>query len=1283
MGLSPMRGDAFASKLFKDSGMNIRFKLGSASACLALLLLASCGGGDSENKTDTAGRRARALAVPQVPSPTLTAAWTQLPNPNYAPPNGPYTRVWTEMTWDSVRQEIVLFGGNGPTSYENDVWAYNGTSTLWTNLDPNVFCPGNTGFSKPNGTDDTAFKYDPENNLYWVFGAASGYRCLSYATTHTAGPGTSTTSIVDTSLTQTTDGTFTNWRVRVGNTDVGVTAYDGSSKTLALDAAVTGLTANSSYLLYATTGAGVWYYSPVSQSWVGQNTPAGNTGPTPTGARIAPAVDYSTADKAFALFGGWSAGSDRSVWRLDVTTKLWTKLPIPATGAPPHMRELLNSFVYDKVNDVFILFGGQCSYDTTCPDNTFNGSTWAYKLSTNTWTNMGPPAAPSARSQHLMAFDSDNGVVVLHGGVSQGGVINNDTWYYHYPSNTWTQVVPSNPPTPRYLAQVAYDPVRKQTVIFGGQGSTGARADIWGLKLTPSNGLPTVSVTSPSAGSSFTVSTNVAIAANAADSNGSITKVEFFIDGAKIGEALNSPYTLNWVPSSTGTYALTAVAKDNDGNSVTSATVSVTVVPNKAPTVSLTSPANGSTATAPANLTLAANAADSDGSVAQVDFYAGMTKIGSATAAPYTVAWNGVDTGTYTLTAVATDNLGATTTSAAVTVTVGANQAPSISLSTPINGSIYTAPAGIVITANAADADGNIAKVEYYSGATKLGETTTAPHAFTWSNVAAGSYSLTAVAIDNLGASTTSAAVGITVNPPTGSGSLINVALPANGGVASASSRYSANHAAGGVNNGVRNCRDLGNGGVWVDQTTNQFPDWVQVTFNGMKNVDRIEVFTMPDNTAAAGEPTPSQTFTLYGITAFNVQYWTGAAWATVPGGTVTGNNQVWRTLTFPTITTDRVRVLVNSTTSYGLSFVCELEAWSTSNNSAPTVSMTAPVNGSNATAPASFVLAANATDNDGSVAKVEFFANGTKLGEDATAPYNLTWNNVGAGSYSITAVATDNQGTSTTSAAVTVTVGANVAPTVSLASPTNGSTYTAPASVVFTANAADSDGSVAKVEYYAGATKLGETTAAPHTFTWSNAPAGSYTLTAVAIDNVGATTTSAAVVVTINTASGGTSVNVALPANGGVASASSRYSSNHPASGVNNGVRNCRDLGNGGVWVDQTTNQFPDWVQIAFNGTKNIDRIEVFTMPNSTASAGEPTQSQTFTLYGITAFDVQYWTGSVWVNVPGGSVTGNNLVWRSFVFPAVATDRVRVLVNSATSYGLSFVCELEAWSTN
>jgi Bacterial Ig domain len=91
---------------------------------------------------------------------------------------------------------------------------------------------------------------------------------------------------------------------------------------------------------------------------------------------------------------------------------------------------------------------------------------------------------------------------------------------------------------------------------------------------------------------------------------------------------------------------------------------------NQPPTVSLTSPANGASFTAPARIPLAATAADPDGSVARVEFFNGATKLSEDTSAPYTGQWNTGAAGTYTLTARATDNSGETATSSPVTITV-------------------------------------------------------------------------------------------------------------------------------------------------------------------------------------------------------------------------------------------------------------------------------------------------------------------------------------------------------------------------------------------------------------------------------------------------------------------------------------------------------------------------------------------------------------------------------------------------------------------------------------
>ena len=88
---------------------------------------------------------------------------------------------------------------------------------------------------------------------------------------------------------------------------------------------------------------------------------------------------------------------------------------------------------------------------------------------------------------------------------------------------------------------------------------------------------------------------------------------------------------------------------------------------------------------------------------------------------------------------------------------------PAAAITSPENCATFTAPASVTLTASATDNSGTIAKVEFYSGATKLGETTTAPHSFTWNGVGMGTYALTAKAINNAGASYTSYPVKITV----------------------------------------------------------------------------------------------------------------------------------------------------------------------------------------------------------------------------------------------------------------------------------------------------------------------------------------------------------------------------------------------------------------------------------------------------------------------------------------------------------------------------------------
>jgi hypothetical protein len=155
--------------------------------------------------------------------------------------------------------------------------------------------------------------------------------------------------------------------------------------------------------------------------------------------------------------------------------------------------------------------------------------------------------------------------------------------------------------------------------------------------------------------------------------------------------------------------------------------------------------------------------------------------------------------------------------------------------------------------------------------------------------------------------------------------------------------------------------------------------------------------------------------------------------------------------------------------------------------------------------------------------------------------------------------------------------------------------------------------------------------------------------------------------------------VNLALPANGGVMTASSTFSSSYPTTGANNGDRKGSQWAAGGGWNDRSYDSWPDWLQVDFQAVRQVSEVNVFTLQDNDVNPIEPTEATTFNHFGITSFEVQYWTGSTWETVPGGSVTGNNKVWRKFVFTPISTSRIRVLV-LGSSGGYSRITELEVY---
>jgi hypothetical protein len=206
--------------------------------------------------------------------------------------------------------------------------------------------------------------------------------------------------------------------------------------------------------------------------------------------------------------------------------------------------------------------------------------------------------------------------------------------------------------------------------------------------------------------------------------------------------------------------------------------------------------------------------------------------------------------------------------------------------------------------------------------------------------------------------------------------------------------------------------------------------------------------------------------------------------------------------------------------------------------NTPPSVQVTSPASG--ATLSGKVNLTAVASDN-GSVKGVQFRIDGTSVGPDVlVAPYLyvLDSSTLSNGSHSISAIATDNTGASTTSANVVVKVDNSVKdttpPTVSITGPANGAKVSGVVSV--TANAADNV-SVASVKFEIDGAVVGAPDlAAPFAYSWdtSKSSNGGHTLKAIATDGAGNSTTSAAIMVTVNNAGGdktAPSVSIIAPA--------------------------------------------------------------------------------------------------------------------------------------------------------
>ncbi|MBW3466793.1 hypothetical protein EGN73_03040, partial [Arthrospiribacter ruber] len=669
------------------------------------------------------------------------------------------------------------------------------------------------------------------------------------------------------------------------------------------------------------------------------------------------------------------------------------------------------------------------------------------------------------------------------------------------------------------------------------------------LEILSENILPTVSITAPSAGSEYEIGESVSITAEATDSDGSITKVDFYVNGSLLGTSTSAPYSANWNTTASGTFELTAVATDNRGGASTSAPVSVTVIAdNILPTVSITAPSAGSEYGIGESVSITAEATDSDGSITKVDFYVNGSLLGTSTSAPYSANWNTTASGTFELTAVARDNRGGVSTSTPVSITViPDNILPTVSITVPVSGTEIEVGNTLSITADASDEDGEVVKVEFFVNGNSIGIKTEAPYSINWTADEAGTFEIRAVATDNEGASAKSETLTVTVfETPENILPTVSITAPVLGTEIEAGNTLTIIADASDEDGEVVKVEFFVNGnsiGIkteapysinWTADEAGAFEIRAVATDNDGASANSqtvtVTVFETPENIlptvsiTAPAQGTEIEAGQTISITAdasdedgevVKVEFFvngTSIGSATQAPYSISWTADEAGTFDIRAVATDNEGASANSET-------VSVTVFETPENILPLVSITAPAAGTEIEAGETISITADASDEDGEVVKVEFFVNGSSIGTSNEAPYSINWTADKTGTFEIRAVATDNDGASANSQTVTVTVfetPENILPTVSITAPAQGTEIEAGQTISITADASDEDGEVVKVEFFVTGSSIGISNEAPYSINWAADEAGTFEIRAVATDNEGASANSETVTVTV-----------------------------------------------------------------------------------------------------------------------------------------------------------------------
>jgi sulfur relay (sulfurtransferase) complex TusBCD TusD component (DsrE family) len=615
---------------------------------------------------------------------------------------------------------------------------------------------------------------------------------------------------------------------------------------------------------------------------------------------------------------------------------------------------------------------------------------------------------------------------------------------------------------------------------------------------------PVLSLVTPQPGIYLTAPADIPLFATVTTNGHKITRVQFYNGATLLAQTNVPPYVGSWPNVAAGQYNVTAQLLYDNGSVLTSYVARVTVT-NPPPIVALAIPQEDTYYTAPASIPLAAAVVTNGHTITKVQFLNGTTLIAQTNAPPYVGTWKNVTAGQYNVTAQLFYNNGSVIASPIAKVTV-TNPPPVLALGAPRNGAVYTAPASIPLAATVTTNGHAITKVRFFSGTTLLAQADAPPYTGTWKNVGAGQYNVSAQLTYDSGKIMAGPIVSVKVtNPPpaialTTTGSavapatlVLNAVLNLNGNTVNKVQFYNESILLG---EKLAPPYTL----TWPDLNAGNYKVSARLIYNGGSVAESSEInleVTQPPPAITLSAPTDGQGYTA--PAAINL-----VAMVTANGRTVTNIQFFSESLLLASLTEPPYEWVWNDvpigeyhlsaqlTDNTGIT-VGSPVVTVTITNLLPEIALDLPTD---YVAPATIMLQAAVKPNGNSIAKVQFFYGALLLGETATEPYRVAWNNVHAGTYTVSSRLVYNGSNFLDSASMVLQV-TGAPPSIALTSPVDNARFTSQAVISLAASVSPNGHEVSRVEFYNGTNLLGECNTLPYTYSWSGVGIGNYALRA------------------------------------------------------------------------------------------------------------------------------------------------------------------------------------------